>query len=225
MDPQLSLVIGDKNLSSWSMRAWLAVMASEIPFKEILIALDQTDTRRELNKYSPSSKVPCLIHGDLRIWDSFAICEYIAELAPHKGLWPEDKQSRAIARSYVSEMHSGFSDLRSQLSMDIRLRVEIRHLTPQTIEDIKRILFLWNEALNKSKGPFLFGKFGIVDAFFAPVVFRFVSYGVQIESPIIKKYMNEIQNSAHVKAWVDAGLSEKPKPVVFEDPLKRKSSS
>lgn len=214
---QLSLVIGDKNLSSWSMRAWLALVASELPFKEILIPLDQAETKLELNKYSPSSKVPCLIHGDLRIWDSLAICEYIAELAPHKFLWPEDKQSRAVARSYVSEMHSGFSSLRSQLSMDIRLRIEIRHLTPQTIEDIKRILFLWTEALKRSKGPFLFGKFGIVDAFFAPVVFRFISYGVHIQSPTIKNYIDAVQNNEHVKKWVDAALKEKPKPVVFGD--------
>ena len=217
---QLSLVIGDKNLSSWSMRAWLAAKASELSFKEILIPLDQAETKAELNKYSPSSKVPCLIHGDLRIWDSLAICEYIAELAPNKFLWPEDRKLRAVARSYVSEMHSGFSGLRSQLSMDIRLRMEIRHLAPQTIDDIERILFLWTDALSKSKGPFLFGKFGIADAFFTPVVFRFVSYGVQIESPIIKKYMSEIQVYEHVKNWVEGGQSEKPKPFVFQDKLK-----
>ncbi len=211
----LSLVIGDKNLSSWSMRAWLALKASELPFNEILIPLDQKETKVELIKYSPSSKVPCLIHGDLKVWDSLAICEYIAELAPEKFLWPENIQSRAIARSYVSEMHSGFSGLRSQLSMDIRLRIEIRHLTPQTIEDIKRILFLWTEALNKSKGPFLFGNFGIADAFFAPVVLRFVSYGVQIRSYVIEKYMNEIQNFEHVKNWINAGLSENPKSLIF----------
>ena len=209
---QFSLVIGDKNLSSWSMRAWLAAKASELPFKEILVPLDQPETKSELQKFSPSSKVPCLIHGDLRIWDSLAICEYIAELAPQKFLWPENKQTRAIARSYVSEMHSGFSGLRSQLSMDIRLRIEIRHLTHDTIDDIKRILFLWSEALAKSKGPFLFGEFGIADAFFTPVVFRFISYGVQIQSPIIKKYMEHIQNYDHVKKWVEAGLSEKPRP-------------
>lgn len=214
---QLSLVIGDKNLSSWSMRAWLAAKASGLPFQEILIPLDQAETKLELNKYSPSSRVPCLIHGDLRIWDSLAICEYLAELAPNKDLWPVDQQTRAIARSYVAEMHSGFSGLRSQLSMDIRLKMEIRHLTPQTIEDIKRILSLWTEALKKSKGPFLFGGFGIADAFYAPVVFRFVSYGVQIQSPIIKQYMQQIQNHEHVEKWVQAGLQEKPKPVVFEE--------
>ncbi len=211
----LSLVIGDKNLSSWSMRAWLAMKASSIPFKEILVPLDQADTKLELSKHSPSSKVPCLIHGELRVWDSLAICEYLAELAPDKLLWPQSMHSRSLARSYVSEMHSGYSGLRSQLSMDIRLRMEIRHLNPQTIEDIKRVLFLWTDALNRSKGPFLFGEFGIVDAFFAPVVFRFISYGVPIQSPIIKRYMDEIQNNEHVAKWVEAGLNEKPKPLVF----------
>lgn len=194
----------------------MAAKASELSFREILVPLDQPETKLELNKYSPSAKVPCLIHGDLRVWDSLAICEYIAELAPDKLLWPENKQSRAIARAYVAEMHSGFLSLRSQLSMDIRLRMEIRHLTPQTIEDIKRIMFLWTNALARSKGPFLFGAFGIVDAFFAPVVFRFISYGVQIQASTIKKYMEQIQNNEHVKNWVEAGLNEKPKPIIFE---------
>ncbi|MBY0386298.1 glutathione S-transferase family protein [bacterium] len=216
MSPQLKLVIGDKNLSSWSMRAWLVAKASELTFEEILIPLDQPNTSAEIRRYSPSLKVPCLIHGDLQIWDSLAICEYIAELAPSKNLWPISPKLKAIARSYVSEMHSGFTGLRSQLSMDLRLKMEIRHLTPQTIDDIQRILSLWTEALNKSKGPFLFGEFGIADAFYAPVVFRFYSYGIQIESPMIKKYMNEIEQYPHVKNWYAAALNEKPKPFIFK---------
>ncbi len=211
----LKLVIGDKNLSSWSMRAWLVAKASRLSFEEILIPLDQPETKAQLEKYSPSHKVPCLIHGDTRIWDSLAISEYLAELAPDSSLWPKDSQQRALARSYVAEMHSGFSGLRAQFSMDIRLKIEVRHLTPQTISDIQRILSLWNSTLERNKGPFLFGDFGIVDAFYAPVVFRFLSYGIHIESPIILKYMKAIQNNEHVNSWVQAGLSETPPPYIF----------
>lgn len=213
---QFSLVIGDKNLSSWSMRAWLVAKASGLQFKEILVPLDRPETKSELSKYSPSLRVPCLIHGDLRIWDSLAICEYLSELAPDQFLWPESRELRALARSYVSEMHSGFSSLRSQLSMDIRLRMQIRHLAPQTIEDIKRILFLWTQTLEKSKGPYLFGAFGIADAFYAPVVFRFISYGVQIKSPLINKYMHQIQSNEYVKDWINSALKETPEPILFQ---------
>jgi glutathione S-transferase len=212
---QLSLVIGDKNLSSWSMRAWLVAKASKLPFTEILIPLDQPETKLSLEKHSPSSKVPCFIHGELKVWDSLAISEYIAELAPDKSLWPKNATWRALARAYVCEMHSGFTALRGQLSMDIRLRMEIRHLNAQTIEDIKRILFLWTSALNESKGPFLFGAFGIVDAFYAPVVLRFVSYGIDIKFALIHEYMKNIQENEYVKAWVEAGMKEKPTSVVF----------
>ncbi len=214
---KLNLIIGDKNLSSWSMRAWLTAKASDLPFEEVLIPLDQAETEPALNKHSPSGKVPCLVHGDLKVWDSLAICEYLAELAPHKHLWPKDQKARAKARSFVAEMHSGFTGLRGQLSMDIRLRMEIRHLTPQTVKDIDRILSLWTDALKGSNGPFLFGEFGIADAFFAPVVFRFISYGVQIQSTTIHQYMERIQKYEHVKNWVEAGLRERPKAVVFSE--------
>lgn len=212
---KLKLVIGDKNLSSWSMRAWLVAKLTDLPFQEILIPLDQPDTNQKLMQHSPSGKVPCLIHGDIKVWDSLAICEYLAELAPEKSLWPTSAKDRALARSYVAEMHSGFSGIRTQMSMDIRLRMEIRHLTSQTIEEVNRILFLWTTALQNSKGPFLFGPFGIVDAFYAPIVCRFVSYGVQIKSPIIKQYMQNVLNHPHVNSWVRSGLNENPAPVVF----------
>ena len=212
----IKLVIGDKNLSSWSMRAWLTAKASELPFEEILIPLDQPSTAAEIRKYSPSLKVPCLIHDDLHVWDSLAICEYLAELAPNKSLWPSDTKSKALARSYVSEMHSSFTALRSQLSMDLRLKMEIRHLAPQTIDDIKRILHLWTEALNQSKGPFLFGEFGIADAFYAPIVFRFYSYGIHIESPTIKNYMKQVEEYKHVKSWHSSAIDEKFDPFIFK---------
>lgn len=217
MGSKLKLIIGDKNLSSWSMRAWLVMKASELAFEENLILLDQPDTKMLLEQASPSSRVPCLIHNDLKIWDSLAICEYLSDLAPEKNLWPQDKRQKAIARSYVAEMHSGFVSLRSQCSMDIRLKMEIRHLAPGTVDDIQRIIHLWKEALQNSGGPFLFAKFGIVDAFYAPVVFRFLSYGIQIDSELIRKYMTEIQNNIYVREWVAEAHKEKFTHYKFRD--------
>lgn len=206
---KLKLVIGDKNLSSWSMRPWLVLKYSQLPFQEIKIDLDRKNTAQKILKYSPTKKVPCLIDGSTTVWDSLAICEYIAELAPQKNLWPIDKKQRALARSYVAEIHSGFHSLRNQLPMDIRLRTNLRHLQPQTIEDIQRILQLWDQVLKRS-GPFLFGDFGIVDAFYAPVVFRFLSYGIKIKNKRIQKYMSDIEKLSCVNEWVTEALKEAP---------------
>lgn len=215
----LILVIGNKNLSSWSMRPWLVLKASGLKFKEINIELDTPETTKNIKQYSPTGKVPVLVHGDLHVWDSLAISEYIAELtadlAPDKNLWPVDLQDRAIARSYVAEMHSGFMSLRNQLSMDISLRTEIKHLVPGTISDIERIISMWDEALSNSKGPFLFGEFGIVDAFYAPVVFRFQSYGIQIKNKKVQKYMQSILKLDIVQEWVKSSGKEKYKPYCF----------
>lgn len=211
----MKLIIGDKNLSSWSMRAWLVAKKSKVPFEEIKIYLDRKDTKAEILKYSPSEKVPCLIDGPITIWDSLAISEYLTEKSPH--LWPQDKAQRALARSYACEMHSGFPSLRTQCSMDIRLQMQIRHLTPSTVSEINRILFMWENALSASKGPFLFGEFSIADAFFAPIVMRFLSYGIQIQSKSALGYMKAIQSDPDVKLWVEEALKEKPDPVIFND--------
>ncbi len=215
----LILVIGNKNLSSWSLRPWLVLKASGLKFKEINIELDTAETTKNIKQYSPTGKVPALVHGDLHVWDSLAISEYIAELAadlaPEKNLWPADLHDRAIARSYVAEMHSGFMSLRNQLSMDISLRTEIKHLVPGTISDIERIISMWDEALSNSKGPFLFGEFGIVDAFYAPVVFRFQSYGIQIKNKKVQKYIQSILKLDIVQEWVKSSGKEKYKPYSF----------
>lgn len=197
------------------MRAWLVAKQSGLNFQEVNVTLDQPTTIDRLKALSPSERVPCLIHDDLKIWDSLAISEYLAELSPGCNLWPEESKDRAIARSYVAEMHSGFSSLRAQLSMDIRLKIEVRHLMPQTVSDIRRIIALWENAIKKSKGPFLFGSFGIVDAFYAPVVFRFLSYGIKIESPEANAYINSIQNQKFVQTWVEMAHTEKPDVVRF----------
>lgn len=215
----LILVIGNKNLSSWSLRPWLVLKASGLKFKEINIELDTSKTTEIIKKYSPTGKVPVLIHGDLHVWDSLAISEYIAELAadlvPEKNLWPADIQDRARARSYVSEMHSGFMSLRSQLSMDISLRIKIKHLVPGTISDIQRIINIMDESLKNSKGPYLFGEFGIVDAYYAPVFFRFQSYGIEIKNKRVQKYMQTILKLDIVQDWVKASQKEKYKAFSF----------
>lgn len=214
---KLKLIVGDKSLSSWSMRAWLALKASGLPFEEVMILLDRPETKVALTKHSPSKKVPCLIHGDVHVWDSLAICEYIFELAPDQELWPKDSAKRAMARSYSAEMHSGFPNLRNQLSMDLHLNIKIRHISDATISEIQRIISLWETALKTNGGPFLFGKFGIADAFYAPVVFRFQSYGVEIESPHARQYMNRVQEHPLVREWTTAALKEKPLYIKFAE--------
>lgn len=189
------------------MRPWVALKASGLPFKQTKILLDRPDTKKKISRYSPTGKVPVLIDGSTVVWDSLAICEYIAELAPQ--LWPKSTRDRATARSYAAEMHSGFQDLRNQLSMDIQLRIKVNHLTTGTVQDIERILEMWKIALKKSKGPFLFGDFCIADAFFAPVVMRFESYGISIKDKTALKYMRAIQTHPAVKAWIAAGRKEK----------------
>ncbi|MGE0614645.1 MAG: glutathione S-transferase family protein [Bacteriovoracia bacterium] len=220
MKTQLTLVIGDKNLSSWSMRPWLALKASGLPFREVRIALDTPKTRARIAHHSPSGKVPVLqIRGagrpSLHVWDSLAICETIAELAPRVNLWPSNPLARARARAYAAEMHSGFSSLRTQLSMDIKLRMKVKHLLPQTVADIRRVHAIWKEALGRSDGPFLFGEFGIVDAFYAPVVMRFVSYGIETRDKTIVRYMEDIQTQPFVKAWVKSARRENPRYALF----------
>lgn len=207
--PYFDLIIGDKAYSSWSLRAWLVAVQSGLPFREIIVPLDTPKTAAKIAKHSPSGKVPALKHGSTVVWDTLAIAEYLHELSPEAKLWPEDAMLRAIARSYAAEMHSGFASLRSQLSMDIQMKTKIRHLTPATIADIERILQMWKSALKKSKGPYLFGDFCIADAFFAPVVFRFLSYGVQIKDKSVQKYMQAILEHHGVEYWMAEAMKEK----------------
>jgi glutathione S-transferase len=207
---KLTLVIGDKNLSSWSMRPWLVLKESQLPFREVKIRLDTPKAKAQIARHSPSGRVPVLIYGQTPIWDSLAICEFIAELESEKNLWPADPLARATARSYVAEMHSGFASLRQQLSMDIQLKIRVNHLTPGTSEDIRRILKLWSSALQRWKGPFLFGEFGIADAFFAPVVMRFHSYGIVIKDSSCRKYVKSILRHQYVREWMRGAAKEIP---------------
>lgn len=213
--PYFDLIIGDKTFSSWSMRAWLVAVQSGLPFREVNIALDQPKTADQIAKHSPSGKVPALKQGKIVLWDSLAIAEYLNELSPEAKLWPEDIGARALARSYASEVHSGFASLRSQLTMDLKHTEEIRHLSPGTMADIERILKMWTTALKVSEGPYLFGDFCIADAFFAPIVFRFLSYKIQIKDKMAKAYMKNIQQHHGVQFWVEEALKEKTPRKVF----------
>ncbi|MFS4457862.1 glutathione S-transferase family protein [Bdellovibrio sp. HCB2-146] len=214
--PLFELVIGDKAYSSWSMRAWLVAVQSGLPFKETMVKLDGPKTAAAIAKHSPSGKVPVLKHKGLQVWDSLAIAEYLNELSPEAQLWPADPVLRATARSYAAEAHSGFATLRGQLSMDLQLKSKARHLFPGTIADIERILQLWKDALKKSHGPYLFGDFCIADAFYAPFVFRFLSYGVKIKDKNVLAYMQNIQDHHGVQFWVQEALQEKNNTAVFK---------
>ena len=179
----LKLVIGNKNYSSWSMRPWLALRANDIGFEEIFIPLytGAADKNRILG-FSHSGKVPVLIDGDVTIWDSLAIIEYLAERYPEKRLWPEDRASRAHARSISAEMHSGFVALRNECGMNLHRPVGAIALSDDARANIARVQQIWTECRGRygKLGPFLFGSFGGADAMFAPVVWRFLTYAVEL---------------------------------------------
>ncbi len=177
----MELVIGDKNVSSWSMRPWLVLRRIGAPFDETLIRLRQPDTADVAARHSPSGKVPALNDDGLVVWDSLAICEYLADRFPDAGLWPADPKVRAIGRSAVAEMHSGFPHVRGELSMDLGLR-KVHEVVEATRGDIRRIVDLWQDLRGRfgDGGPFLLGAWSIADAFYTPVATRFRSYGVQL---------------------------------------------
>jgi len=174
-----TLYIGNKNYSSWSLRTWVLMRSLGIPFIEKRILLDRPDSAAKLHGVSPSGRVPCLHDGDVAVWDTLAIAEYLAER--HRGIWPEDGIARAWARSVSAEMHSGFSSLREQMAMNVRLRAA-KAPSPAAAADIARILALWAEGRERfgPGGTFLCGDFCAVDAFWCPVAFRFQSYGVPL---------------------------------------------
>ncbi|MCD6036074.1 MAG: gst [Rickettsiales bacterium] len=205
-----TLVVGNKNYSSWSLRAWLAMKATGADFKEELIVLAQEGYKAKALAYSPTGKVPVLKDGDITVWDSLAIAEYLAEQFP--GLWPKDKAARALARSIVAEMHSGFIRVRKAYHMDIRHQADVAAApVPETQKEIDRIQELWADTRKafgaKTDKPFLFGDWSIADMFYAPIVLRFVSYAVALR-PASNDYVKAILAHPHVKEWVEAGKKE-----------------
>jgi glutathione S-transferase len=207
----LKLAIGNKNYSSWSMRPWLALRASNIPFEEIFIPLytdDKKDKERILG-FSRAGKVPILIDGDVTVWDSLAIIEYVAERFPEARLWPEDRAARAHARSVSAEMHSGFLPLRNECGMNLHRKVGPVTLSADAQANIARVQEIWRECRERhgASGPFLFGHFGAADAMFAPVVHRFRTYAIPV-TPQARAYMETMMALPAFQQWTQDGLAE-----------------
>lgn len=213
----LTLVIGNKNYSSWSMRPWLLLRQAGIPFDEVRIPLYVPGSEIDLAQWSPSGKVPALHDGEIRVWDSLAICEYLAERFPELELWPADATARAVARSVSAEMHAGFGALREHMSMNIRARYPGQGRTPDCLADIERILAIWTDCRARygHGGDFLFGRFGIADAMFAPVVLRFETYGVALEGAA-RAYAEAILALPPLQAWVNDAVAELERIEKFE---------
>ncbi|MDO8299001.1 glutathione S-transferase family protein [Lacisediminimonas sp.] len=204
----LQLVIANKNYSSWSMRPWVALTAFDIPFEEIRICLDRPDTYQQIALYSPSGRVPVLIADGHAIWDSLAICEYLAEQFPRHGMWPRDLRARATARSICAEMHASFSGLRHDMSMNIRASRPGKGRTPDAQADIGRICEIWEQCLSGfGHRGFLFGDFSIADAFYAPVVMRFLTYDVAL-APALQAYVERVAEHPAVALWVAQAHAE-----------------
>ena len=203
----LTLVVGAKNYSSWSLRAWLALRAAGIEFGEVVIPLDRPETKAEIARRSPSGRVPVLRDGDLTVWDSLAIIEYAAERFPEARLWPADRISRATARSVSAEMHAGFQALRAQLPMNLKRPPAPRGLTAEAEADIARVKEIWRACRAGRTGPYLFGAFSGADAIYAPVVTRFETYRVPVD-PETRAYMDAILGLPAFREWREAALAE-----------------
>jgi len=206
----LKLVIGNKNYSSWSMRPWLALRANHIAFEEVFIPLYTGDAdKQRILGFTRSGKVPALIDGDVTVWDSLAIIEYLAERFPDARLWPDDRASRAHARSVSAEMHSGFMALRNECAMNLHRPIRSVALSQDARANIARMQEIWLECRQRygKLGPFLFGTFGAVDAMFAPVVYRFRTYAIDVV-PEAQAYMDTMMALPAVDEWTKAGLAE-----------------
>ena len=206
----LKLVIGNKNYSSWSMRPWLALKANNIAFEEIFIPLYTGDADKErILNFTHSGKVPALIDGDVTIWDSLSIIEYVAERFPQAWLWPEDRARRAHARSISAEMHSGFAALRNECGMNLHRPVRAIALSADARANIARIQQIWIECRERyaKSGPFLFGSFGGADAMFAPVVHRFRTYAIEV-APEARHFMDAMMALPAFQEWTKAGVAE-----------------
>jgi glutathione S-transferase len=212
---ELVLYVGNKNYSSWSLRPYLMLAATGAPFRDQVIQLSVPTSKAEILKVNPAGRVPVLHHGDVIVWDSLAIGEYLHELFPAANLWPADRVARARARSISAEMHSGFAALREAMPMDIRNRLPRRGRTPGALADTVRVLAIWRECLKTSGGPFLFGHFTIADAMFAPVTTRFTTYGVDLDD-VCQAYVDAVAALPAMKAWTEAGTAE---PWTIEYPV------
>ena len=221
------LYIGNKNYSSWSMRPWVLLRQADIAFDEVRVRFDSfeanSEFKRTVGAVSPTGKVPALVDGDLVVWDTLAIAEYVAETHPEKNLWPRDKAARARARSICAEMHSGFTALRSHCPMNIEANLAdtgalIWRDQAGVRADVQRLVDMWNALLEEHGGPLLFGEFTVADAYFAPVCMRLHSYALPVPTPI-KAYVDRVRALPGVKAWIDEALAEKDF-LDFEEPYR-----
>ena len=208
-----TLVIGNKNYSSWSLRGWLMARIAGIEFDEIIVPLDLPETQPTIRKHSPSGRVPVLLHRGLAVWESLAIAEYLNELKPEAGLWPSALAARTHARAISTEMHAGFADLRNNMPMNIRASYPGKGLTPAVRADITRITSMWRDCRKRFVGAapkddgFLFGTFSAADAMYAPVVTRLRTYGVTVDSDS-DAYCKAVLGHPAMKEWIDAAKNE-----------------
>ena len=203
----LTLYVGSRRYSSWSLRPYLALAQTGVPFETRTIDLDQPDAKAKITAVNPAGKVPVLHDGDLLIWDSLAICEYIAE--QHTELWPSDRKERALARSISAEMHSGFLALRRDMWMDLGIDKRGQGHTEAALADVARVQAIWKECLGRSGGPFLFGELSIADCMYAPVVTRFQTYGVELDQACAT-YSKAVFGLPAMKEWI-ADAEREPK--------------
>jgi glutathione S-transferase len=203
----LTLYVGSKRYSSWSLRPYLALAQTGAAFETKTILLDQPDTRSQIAQVTPAGRVPVLHHDQVVIWDSLAICEYVAELYPGANLWPADRDQRARARAFACEMHSGFAALRRDMPMDVVATKAGQGHTTEALADAQRVMAIWRDQLAMSKGPFLFGAFSIADAMFAPVTTRFTTYGVELDATC-RAYVETVQGMPAFLDWKREAAAE-----------------
>ena len=227
----LKLAIGNKNYSSWSMRPWVLMRQFGIPFEELMIRFDgfaaDSQFKQAITQLSPAGRVPVLVHGELVVWDTLAIAEYLAEYAaehfPEHALWPRAQAARARARSLCAEMHSGFADLRGACPMNIEAHLpevgrQVLADRPGVAQDLARIVAMWQAALAQSGGPFLFGAYSVSDAYFAPVAARLRTYALPVPAEVTA-YIGRLWASTGVAAWVRDALAEQ-QYLDFEEPYR-----
>ena len=206
---KVTLVIGNRNYSSWSFRAWLCLRKCDVDFDERVLPLDTPEFEQEIGAYSPSRKVPVLLDDELCVWDSLAICEYANERFANGRLWPEDASSRGLGRCMAAEMHSGYPNLRAQLPMNFRAVNRRLAIDPAVRSELDRIYDLWADALtcHADQGPWLLGDFSIADAMFAPVVIRLGNYGVTVPD-VIEPYVQQLLSDPDVQLWREQAAQE-----------------
>ena len=213
----LTIYLGNKAYSSWSLRPWLALHHVGVPFDEVVIPLDQPDSRERILGHSPSGRVPALRDGDVHVWESLAICEYLAERFPEAKLWPDALPDRALARTVSSEMHAGFVALRSTMPMKLNRPPAPIAYGADVQADIDRIVAIWTQLrAAATTGAYLFGRFSIADAMFAPVATRFHTYAVKLP-PVAAAYVETLRAHAGMRAWAEAAATETFRMKRYED--------